>query len=104
MSENTSNKTDDFLMDELLNNPFALNEAKPQAVSEQTKDALPTKLIDRLSEEEKHKAQQLADQIPAGNYEAILTYGANAQTELTRFSHQMLDHVQKKILGPLVIF
>ena len=43
----------------------------------------------------------MADQIPVGNYEAILTYGANAQTELSRFSHQMLDHVQKKDIGPV---
>ena len=44
---------------------------------------------------------QLADQIPVGNYEAIITYGANAQGELSRFSHQMLDHVQSKDIGPV---
>ena len=54
-----------------------------------------------MSESEQQKARQLADQIPVGNYEAILTYGANAQTELSRFSHQMLDHVQKKDIGPV---
>lgn len=100
MSEKLSNTSDDILMDELLSSPFHLDTAKPQPVSIE-KEATPSKLIDRLSEVEQQKARQLADQIPAGNYEAILTYGANAQSELTRFSHQMLDHVQKKDIGPV---
>jgi uncharacterized protein YaaN involved in tellurite resistance len=49
----------------------------------------------------KNKKVRFASQIPAGNYEAVLTYGANAQTELSRFSHQMLDHVQKQDIGPV---
>lgn len=57
--------------------------------------------LERLSDEEQQKAKVLASQIPAGNYEAVLTYGANAQTELSRFSHQMLDHVQKQDIGPV---
>lgn len=100
MSEKLSNTSDDILMDELLSSPFNLDTAKPQAISKET-EATPTKLIDRLSEAEQQKARQLAEQIPIGNYEAILTYGANAQSELTRFSHQMLDHVQKKDIGPV---
>nr|WP_243370674.1 toxic anion resistance protein [Tetzosporium hominis] len=59
------------------------------------------KLLDRLTEEEQTKAKQLATQIPVGDYESILTYGATAQNELTKFSHQMLDHVQKKDIGPV---
>lgn len=92
---------DDILMDELLGNPFELNTATTQTVPNETNEPAPTKLLDRLSQAEQQKARQLAEQIPAGNYEAILTYGANAQTELTRFSHQMLDHVQKKDIGPV---
>ena len=99
MSEKLSN-TSDVLMDELLSSPFNLDTTKPQAVSTDT-EAIPTKLIDKLSEAEQQKARQLAKQIPAGDYEAVLTYGANAQSELTRFSHQMLDHVQKKDIGPV---
>lgn len=101
MSEKLSNISDDILMDELLASPFDLNTEKPQAVENSVSEPTPTKLIDRLSEVEQQKAKQLATQIPAGNYEAILTYGANAQTELSRFSHQMLDHVQKKDIGPV---
>ena len=101
MSEKLSNTNDDLLMDELLANPFDLNKVTTNTIAPTTSEPLPTKLIDRLSESEQQKAHQLADQIPAGNYEAILTYGANAQTELSRFSHQMLDHVQKKDIGPV---
>ena len=101
MSEKLSNTNDDLLMDELLANPFDLNKVATNTIAPTTSEPLPTKLIDRLSETEQQKARQLADQIPVGNYEAILTYGANAQTELSRFSHQMLDHVQKKDIGPV---
>lgn len=90
-------------MDDLLGNPFDYQ--KPllpedmQTANNETN--VSTKLIDRLSIAEQEKAQQLASQIPVGNYEAILTYGASAQGELSKFSHQMLDHVQSKDIGPV---
>lgn len=89
--------------DDLLDNPFDITE--PLLEDEmQTKQEITntsTKLIDRLSAEERDKAIQLAKQIPVGNYEAILSYGTNAQTELSRFSHTMLDHVQSQDVGPV---
>ncbi|MBM7705627.1 uncharacterized protein YaaN involved in tellurite resistance [Chryseomicrobium aureum] len=88
---NETNQTD-YLLDELLMEPVA----KPQ--EQQTQQV---KLMERLTEEEQSKAKQLATQIPVGDYESILTYGATAQNELTKFSHQMLDHVQKKDIGPV---
>lgn len=99
MTENNHVKT----MDDLLGNPFDYQ--KPllpedmQTANNETN--VSTKLIDRLSIAEQEKAQQLANQIPVGNYEAILTYGASAQGELSKFSHQMLDHVQSKDIGPV---
>src|SRR5690606_7697113 len=69
-----------------------------------THPAIPTRRssdLDKLSNEDKKKAQELAKQIPAGNHEAILTYGANAQNQLGQFSHKMLDHVQQKDIGPV---
>lgn len=99
MTENNHVKT----MDDLLGNPFDYQ--KPllpedmQTANNETN--VSTKLIDRLSIAEQEKAQQLASQIPVGNYEAILTYGASAQGELSKFSHQMLDHVQSKDIGPV---
>ncbi len=91
---NTSHSIDD-----LLSNPFDLQPepAQTKAISNETKKTM----LDTLPKEEQEKAKQLAEQIPVGNYEAILTYGANAQTELSRFSHQMLDHVQGKDIGPV---
>lgn len=91
MNTEQTNQTD-YLLDELLMEPVA----KAEAPATQQ-----VKLLDRLTEEEQTKAKQLATQIPVGDYESILTYGATAQNELTKFSHQMLDHVQKKDIGPV---
>ncbi|WP_040228593.1 toxic anion resistance protein [Bhargavaea cecembensis] len=91
-------------MDDLLDNPFDL---KPEAslLPDEMQTSAPAKpgvaLMDRLSEEERAKARELSKQIPAGDYEAILTYGANAQNQLSTFSHKMLDHVQSKDIGPV---
>ena len=91
MNAEQTNQTD-YLLDELLMEPVA--KAETPATQQ-------VKLLDRLTEEEQAKAKQLATQIPVGDYESILTYGATAQNELTKFSHQMLDHVQKKDIGPV---
>lgn len=91
MNAEQSNQTD-YLLDELLMEP--VSKAETPATQQ-------VKLLDRLTEEEQTKAKQLATQIPVGDYESILTYGATAQNELTKFSHQMLDHVQKKDIGPV---
>lgn len=87
-------------IDDLLSNPFEL---QPETLQENTKptEAKTLSVLERLPEEDQQKAKQLAEQIPVGNYESILTYGANAQNELSRFSHQMLDHVQRKDIGPV---
>lgn len=94
MTQDQTNHQTDYLLDELLMEPV-------QQQSVQTNEAAPVKLMERLTEEEQSKAKQLATQIPVGDYESILTYGATAQNELTKFSHQMLDHVQKKDIGPV---
>ncbi|MTD29780.1 toxic anion resistance protein [Planomicrobium sp. YIM 101495] len=96
MNENKSTTSD---LDSLLDSPFGLELEKAPVNAQQ--EAKPTALLDRLSDEEQQKAKDLAKQIPAGNYEAILTYGANAQNQLSQFSHKMLDHVQSKDIGPV---
>lgn len=102
MTENNNTTTQLKTMDDLLDNPFELKPLLSEDMQvEASKTENNVKLIDRLSKEEQTKAKQLAEQIPVGNYEAILTYGANAQGELSRFSHQMLDHVQSKDIGPV---
>ena len=99
MPENNSIKT----IDDLLDSPFDFQEPLlPQEMQTNNKEPEKSlKLIDRLSSEEREKAKTLAAQIPVGNYEAIITYGASAQGELSRFSTQMLDHVQSKDIGPV---
>ena len=82
-------------LDLLLSNPFG--EEMP-AVNEQTKSPL---LLDRLPKEQQEKAKELAAQIDYKDYEAILKYGTAAQTQLSTFSHSMLDHVQKRDIGPI---
>lgn len=99
MTENQLAPSQSKTMDDLLQSPFDMQpQLEPQITNN---EKTPVQFLERLSDEDKQKALVLAAQIPAGNYEAILTYGANAQTELSRFSHQMLDHVQKKDIGPV---
>lgn len=99
MTNSSSNPTPS--MDDLLSNPFELQpEPKLSNEPSPTEQKAPS-VLERLSDEDQKKAHQLAEQIPVGNYESILTYGANAQNELSRFSHQMLDHVQRKDIGPV---
>lgn len=90
-------------IDDLLSSPFDKSEPMlpKEMQTEQAKDTASVQLIDRLTVEEQQKAKELAEQIPVGDYEAILTYGANAQNELSNFSHKMLDHVQSKDIGPV---
>ncbi|MFI8574086.1 toxic anion resistance protein [Rossellomorea aquimaris] len=82
-------------LDLLLSNPFG---DEMPAVNEKTKSPL---LLDRLPKEQQEKAKQLASQIDYKDYEAILKYGTAAQTQLSTFSHSMLDHVQKRDIGPI---
>ncbi|WP_064093228.1 toxic anion resistance protein [Rossellomorea aquimaris] len=80
-------------LDQLLSNPF--DEELPPVKGPSTL------LLDRLPQEQQIKAKQLAEQIDYKDYEAILKYGTNAQTQLSNFSHSMLDHVQKRDIGPI---
>lgn len=97
MVENKPNQS----MDDLLANPFTIEPLPQKEVVQQREATAPVRQLDRLSEEDQEKARQLASQIPLGSYEAILTYGANAQTALSAFSNKMLDHVQSKDIGPV---
>ncbi|WP_432355690.1 toxic anion resistance protein [Sporosarcina sp. A2] len=103
MNENKPMNDDVKSFDDLLSSPFDRSEPMlpKEMQTEQADSNASVALIDRLSPEEQQKAKALADQIPVGDYEAILTYGATAQNELSKFSHKMLDHVQSKDIGPV---
>ncbi|HSH24839.1 MAG TPA: toxic anion resistance protein [Massilibacterium sp.] len=86
--------------DDLLNNPFQMptvevqEELQPVEKSEKA-------LIETLSIEDQKKAKAIANQIDPTNQQAIVQYGVAAQTDLSRFSHSILQHVQTKDTGPV---
>ncbi|MGM0902888.1 MAG: toxic anion resistance protein [Bacillota bacterium] len=95
-------KKTDYVMDDLLANPFGDNspelQLQPQP-AKQSDDARPVRLIDVIPEENKAKAIQLAEQIDPKNHQAMISYGTQAQGKLLTFSHTMLEHVQKQDVG-----
>jgi uncharacterized protein YaaN involved in tellurite resistance len=95
-------KNTDYVMDDLLANPFGDNspelQLQPQT-AKQSEEARPVRLIDVIPEENKAKAIQLAEQIDPKNHQAMISYGTQAQGKLLTFSHTMLEHVQKQDVG-----
>lgn len=89
----------DKSLDDLLKDPFTMDQLPQQQPVEAVQPAKPVREMDRLTPEEQQKAHELAKQIPIGQTEAILSYGANAQAALSSFSNKMLDHVQAKDVG-----
>ncbi|AMA72225.1 toxic anion resistance protein [Aneurinibacillus thermoaerophilus] len=55
--------------------------------------------IASLSEEERKKVQELAKQIEVKDSMSILQYGVGLQSEISRFSDTVLDHVRAKDSG-----
>ena len=98
MTQNQPNRNE---LDDLLESPFGIQAAGQELPVVEKPDGRPVGLMERLTKEEQEKARELSKQIPAGDYEAIITYGANAQNQLSQFSHKMLDHVQKNDIGPV---
>ena len=93
-------------LDDLLNNPFATpvdtltttQQAEINALQEQQKAS---RLIDKLPPERQAQAQELANKIDPTDQQAVITYGAAAQTKLGEFSQSMLNHVQAADIGPV---
>ena len=97
-------------VEDLLGNPFALEEAPSPAsphndlvdAEMMAKRAVTTeKLIDRLPEHRQQQAYDLAKQIDEQNMSAVIAYGSNAQKKLSEFSHGMLNKVQLKDTGEI---
>ncbi|MFC3882162.1 toxic anion resistance protein [Bacillus songklensis] len=85
-------------LDELLLDPFA-DKAQP-SFSAQTAPK-PKATYELLTPEHREKAMKVAEQIDYKNQQAILQYGVAAQSELSQFSHSVLNHIQKKDTGPI---
>ena len=93
-------------LDDLLANPFSVdtNELTSSQQNEikqfQEKQTAP-RLIDRLDASYQEQAKQLASQIDVNDAQAVIIYGANAQSKLSEFSQSMLSHVQANDIGPI---
>lgn len=93
-------------LDDLLANPFSVdtNELTSSQQNEikqfQEKQTAP-RLIERLDANYQEQAKQLASQIDVNDAQAVIIYGANAQSKLSEFSQSMLSHVQANDIGPI---
>ncbi|WP_409305905.1 toxic anion resistance protein [Peribacillus sp. SCS-155] len=103
MSENNptllQNTSSADLMDELLSDPFSMEQKDLSAVPSQEQKQV--KLIDVIPEENRAKAYQIAEQIDPKNHQAMISYGTAAQSKLLSFSNTMLEHVQQKDIGQI---
>ncbi|MCO6227787.1 toxic anion resistance protein [Staphylococcus epidermidis] len=55
----------------------------------------------QLTENDKQRIKSISEQIEPLNHERLLKYGANLQQKMSHFSHQILDDVQSKDMGPV---
>ncbi|MGJ9457898.1 toxic anion resistance protein [Oceanobacillus sp. CF4.6] len=91
-------------MDDLLANPFGVQkgeEASAPIKQPHQQTDKPEKLINKLPEEGRERAMQLAEQIDPQNNQSIAQYGTEAQSKLLEFSHGMLEHVQNQDVGEI---
>ncbi|MGM8139344.1 toxic anion resistance protein [Enterococcus italicus] len=93
-------------LNDLLANPFetpvdALTSSQQADIDVLKKQETAPRLIDQLPLERQQQAKELADKIDVNNQQAVITYGANAQTKLSEFSQSMLNHVQAADIGPV---
>ncbi len=104
---NQDNKKD--LKDELLSDPFATTQSsdvpslQPESsepVQDGSKSVLTT-FKERFSEDDMKRIQDIKSKIQPLDNDALITYGSNAQEALSKFSHQMLNEVQSKDVGPI---
>jgi uncharacterized protein YaaN involved in tellurite resistance len=85
-------------LDELLLDPFS--NTTQTSYPDQTAPK-PKTTYETLTPEHREKAMKVAEQIDYKNQQAILQYGVAAQSELSQFSHSVLNHIQKKDTGSI---
>ncbi|WP_207871603.1 tellurite resistance protein [Enterococcus sp. DIV2402] len=93
-------------LEDLLSDPFApnldsLTTTQKQEISSLQEQQKAPRLIDQLPESRQQQAKELASKIDATDQQAVITYGAAAQTKLSDFSQSMLNHVQAADIGPV---
>lgn len=89
-------------LDDLLSNPFE-NPVKQEVVVEKTSTnaSESIRVLDKLPEDRKKQAIELASQIDVSDSQSVMSYGVAAQQKLGEFSHSMLNHVQNQDIGPM---
>ncbi|MGM0214760.1 toxic anion resistance protein [Enterococcus sp. AZ109] len=91
-------------LDDLLSNPFGTDSLTPvqqQEISSLQAQEQADRLVDKLPEERQAQARELAKKIDVNDSQAVITYGATAQTKLSEFSQSMLTTVSAQDIGPI---
>ncbi|WHA08927.1 toxic anion resistance protein [Enterococcus montenegrensis] len=96
----------DQTLDDLLNNPFttpvgSLTQTQQNEINVLKDQQKAERLVDKLPEDRKVQAQELAAKIDVSDQQGVITYGAVAQQKLSEFSQSMLNHVQAADIGPV---
>ena len=96
----------DQTLDDLLSNPFttpvgSLTQTQQNEINVLKDQQKAERLVDKLPEDRKVQAQELAAKIDVSDQQGVITYGAVAQQKLSEFSQSMLNHVQAADIGPV---
>ncbi|MBM7712712.1 toxic anion resistance protein [Enterococcus xiangfangensis] len=94
----------DSTLDDLLSNPFGTDSLTPvqqQEISHLQSQEQADRLVDKLPAERQAQARELAKKIDINDSQAVIGYGATAQTKLSEFSQSMLNTVSAQDIGPV---
>ncbi|WP_454264756.1 toxic anion resistance protein [Staphylococcus capitis] len=84
INSNQSHPLDQYIDDNTNTNPTVAQDFNPQ-----------------FSDEDKKKIETISQQIKPLDHDGLLQFGTNLQQSMSQFSHQMLDEVQSKDMGPV---
>ncbi|CAD2077585.1 TelA-like protein [Phocicoccus schoeneichii] len=94
------------IKDQLLSDPFKeINESEPEQELQRIPSAKTESVLstyeNEFNDEDLEKIRSIKEQIKPLDNDALIAYGSNAQLALSKFSHQMLNEVQSKDVGPI---
>lgn len=84
INSNQSHPLDQYIDDNTNTTPTVAQDFNPQ-----------------FSDEDKKKIETISQQIKPLDHDGLLQFGTNLQQSMSQFSHQMLDEVQSKDMGPV---
>ncbi|MBW4837223.1 MAG: toxic anion resistance protein [Staphylococcaceae bacterium] len=84
INSNQSHPLDQYIEDNTNTNPTVAQDFNPQ-----------------FNDEDKKKIETISQQIKPLDHDGLLQFGTNLQQSMSQFSHQMLDEVQSKDMGPV---